>query len=99
MQKWAIMQSFWLMFCDNISKFGPDNARKIFWIQTNGSTDTASAYIHLIKSFSGGVDDGRKLFLHTKWTAATTDLTGNCSNIFYMDHFNGFFSDRSGCGF
>ena len=37
--------------------------------------------------------NGRKLFFHAKGSASTTYITGNGGDIFYVDHFYGFFTD------
>ena len=35
------------------------------------------------------------MFLHAKWGAATAYISGNRGDIFYVDHFHGFFSNCS----
>ena len=74
---------------NNIRKLCPGYFRQFFWIQADGSTDSAAADIDFIEVFRTVMDEGREEFLHSQRTAAAPDIAGDLCDFFYRPYGSG----------
>ena len=64
-----------------------------------GIADTAATDIDLIVFLCTFLNKSRKLLLHANRSTTTSYVSGHSSDIFYMDHLDGFFTGYFGCQF
>ena len=62
-------------------------------------TEFSAAYNDLIEALSGLFDASGVLFFHTDCRATAADISGDGVNIFYVEHYYGFFTDGFCCFF
>ena len=73
---------------NNIRKLCPGYFRQFFWIQADGSTDSAATDIDFIEVFRTVMDEGREEFLHSQRTAAAPDIAGDICDFFNRNKFH-----------